>query len=214
MNPVRHEDYLEIIKKYFSKDYSHKMIVKMIRKKYNVIISLRNLSRILSKHSLKRKNIVESSYEELLMAIQLELQGSGRLLGYRSMWQRLRKKYNLKVKQKTVMVALKLIDPEGVEARSRYRLKRRQYLVPGPNYVWHADNHDKLKRFGFPIYGIIDGFSKKVLTIRVSRTNNNPEVIAHYFHDLVKKFNFLPSLLRTDKGNEAIYMGEIQMMLR
>ena len=72
------------------------------------------------------------------------------------------------------------MDPEGVESRSRYRLKRRQYTVPGPNYLWHADGHDKMKRFGFAIYGCIDGYSKNVVWLHVAASNNDPEIIAHY----------------------------------
>ena len=89
--------------------------------------------------------------------------GEGCNLGYRAMWYRLQKAYNITVKQKTVLRILKLVDPDGVEERSRYRLKRRQYQTPGPNYIWHTDGHDKLKRYGFAIHVCVDGFSKKVL---------------------------------------------------
>ena len=100
--------------------------------------------------------------KEIVIAILLELEGSVYNLGYRLLLKRLRNIYKLRVKQKTVMAILKSIDPEGMEARKRHKLKRRIYTVPGPNYMWHTDNHDKLKRFGFAIYGCIDGFSKKV----------------------------------------------------
>lgn len=109
---------------------------------------------------------------------------------------------------------LRELDPEGVEARSRYRLKRREYNVPGPNFMWHSDNYDKLKRYGFPMYGFIDGYSKKVLFIGLSCTNNDPAVIANYFLKTVKKHECVPTVLRTDKGTEATVMGELQVILR
>lgn len=130
------------------------------------------------------------------------------------MWQRVRKVYNLKVKQKTVMYMMREIDPKGVEARCRYRLKRRVYQVPGPNFLWHSDNHDKLKRYGFPMYGFIDGFSRKVLSLELARTNNNPLVISNHYLQLVKKLECTPAILRTDKGTEANIMGDLQMALR
>lgn len=164
--------------------------------------------------NLRRKNLNESPIEEIILAILLEHEGSGLNLGYRSMWQRLRKVYKLTVKQKTVMVLLREIDPEGVEDRCRYKLKRRAYNVPGPNFTWHADNHDKIKRFGFPIYGCIDGFSKKIMWIRVSETNNDPAVIAHYFLESVEKHGFLPTILRTDHGTEATIMADLQRAMR
>ena len=63
--------------------------------------------------------------KEVVIAILLVLEGSGYNLGYRLLWKRLRNVYKLRVKQKTVMVILKSIDPEGVEARKRHKLKRR-----------------------------------------------------------------------------------------
>ena len=118
------------------------------------------------------------------------------------------------MRQKTVMQIMKEADPEGVESRSRYRLKRSQYTVPGPNYLWHADGHDKLKRFGFAIYECIDGFSKKVLWLHVAASNNDPEIIAHYYLTFIEKFEFLPTLMRTDHGTEAGLMQDLHMALR
>jgi len=102
------------------------------------------------------------------------------------MWKRKRKVYGLTVEQKTLMLLLRELDPDGVEARGMYRLKRKTYKVPGLNYLWHSNDHDKLKRFGFPIYGFIDGFSRKVLSLEVFSTKNNPLVISNQYLKLVK----------------------------
>ncbi|XP_043467487.1 uncharacterized protein LOC122501804 [Leptopilina heterotoma] len=202
------------INEYFNEGCTHTDIVSRIRKSCNIQLSLRTLSRIMRKYAMKRKNIKESPIEEIAVAILLEIEDSGHNLGYRAMWKRLQGLYKLKVKQKTVMKLLRIIDPEGVETRSRYKLKRRIYNVPGPNFIWHADNHDKLKRFGFPIYGCIDGYSRKVLWIEVSRTNNNPAIIGSYFLKAIEKCKFLPTLIRTDKGTEANLMEDLHMALR
>lgn len=204
----------EKIKKYFYKNYCYEAILQKLNKKHNVKISMRTLSRILAQNRFKRKNINESPIEEIVLAIILELEGSGCNLGYKSMCQRLKKVYKLKVKQKTVMKLLKIIDPEGVEARSRYKLKRRIYSVPGPNYLYHADGYDKLKKFGFAIYGFIDGFSRKVLSLNVSMSNNCPEIIAYYYLQLIKKHEFLPTIIRTDNGTEVSHMESLHIALR
>lgn len=208
--------HFEKIKKYFYKNYSYGAILQKLSKKYNVEISMRTLSRIFAQNKLKRRNVNESQIEEIVLAIMLELVGSGCNLVYKSMCQRLKKVYKLKVKQKTVMKALKIIDPEGVEARSRYKLKRRIYTVPGPNYLYHADGYDKLKRFGFAIYGFIDGFSRKVLLLNVSMSNNSPEIIAYYYLQikLIKKRGFLPTIIRTDNGTEVSHMESLHIALR
>ena len=66
---------------------------------------------------------------------------------------------------------------EGTEPRRRHRLRRRVYSNPGPNYAWHIDGHDKLKPFGFSVHGAINGYSRKVLWLKVLHSNNSPSVI-------------------------------------
>ena len=71
--------------------------------------------------------------------------------------------HGISVPRNTVAVLLKEIDPIGVVIRKRRRLRRREYSLSGPNYTWHADGYDKLKDFGFPIHGCIEGYSRKLL---------------------------------------------------
>ena len=78
----------------------------------------------------------------------------------------------------------------------------------GLNNTWHADGNDKLKPYGFPIHGCVDGFSRKVLWPKLTRSNNNPMVPAIYFLITVSKWNLVPDILRTDCGNEnCLYVG-------
>lgn len=46
--------------------------------------------------------------------------------------------------RETVRVILKYINPQGVLDRALHRLTRRNYIVNGPNYVWHIDGYDKI----------------------------------------------------------------------
>jgi len=94
------------------------------------------------------------------------------------------------------------MDPEGCKLRSKQRLKRRTYTNQGPNHCWHMDGYDKLKPYGFPIHGCIDGFSRKMLWLKVSRTNNNPLVVAKWYVETVKEFGGCPQKVRTDCGTE------------
>lgn len=77
---------------------------------------------------------------------------------------------------------------------------------------------DKLKRFGFAIHGCIDGYSnivskkyqyyvyfycidilvkdtRKVLWLRVAKSNNDPRIIAYYYLECVKQLQGLCILL-------------------
>ena len=203
-----------LVEKYFAAHYTYKEICKMLEVKHGVHISLRSLQRYLQEKNLKRKNIIESPFEKIILAIMQEHNDCGLNLGYRSMWLRLRKRYDLTVKQNTVLRILNLIDPEGVDKRSRYKLKRRQYKVRGPNHVWHIDGFDKLKKFGFAIHGCVDGFSRKVLWLKTSTTNNNPKVIAYYYLKCVQNLNCVPSVVRSDKGTENTIVEILQQGLR
>ena len=97
---------------------------------------------------------------DIIEVIQKEMLGSGENFGYR---------------------IIKTLDPLGVGLRKSHKLKRRMYTSRGPNFMWHVDGYDKLKSFGFPIDGCIDGYNRKILWLNVSPTNNDPQVIATYF---------------------------------
>ena len=79
---------------------------------------------------------------------------------------------------------------------------------------WHADGYDKLKPYGLPIHGAVDGFSRKILWLKVCKSNNNPFNPACFFVEAVKEFGFCPNLLRTDAGTENGIMASIQCALR
>lgn len=81
-------------------------------------------------------------------------------------------------------------------------LKRGSYHNRGPNDSWHMDDYHKLKPYGFPIHGAIDGFSRKSLWLEVSRSNNSPENVATYFSKTVKEMEGCPVRLITDLGTE------------
>ena len=73
----------------------------------------------------------------------------GSSIGYRLMYQRLRNDYGFVVVSEIERLVFKTLYLEGVERRSRRRLKRRKYYAKGPNYIWHIDEYDKLKTLRF-----------------------------------------------------------------
>lgn len=123
----------QLIKFYFAKECSYDEILCLLFKKHNIKLSLSTLKRRLSLLGLKRKNIQESPIEEIIAAVYEELCGCGYNLGYRAMCQKLRRVYGVKVKRDTVYEILKRLDSEGVLNRFGNKLRRRQYLNPGPN---------------------------------------------------------------------------------
>ena len=70
------------------------------------------------------------------------------------------------------------------------------------NPSWFFTGYDKLKPFGFPIHGAVDGFSRKVLWVEVTKSNNSPETVAKLYLDCVRQHKGCPLQTRTDCGTE------------
>ncbi len=70
--------------------------------------------------------------------------------------------------------------------------------------------YDKLKPYGFPIHGAIDGYSRKILWLELTRSNNKPEIPAKYYLDCVREHSGCPMIVRTDCGTENGTMAAIQ----
>ena len=121
---------------------------------HGIILSVRTVKRILKRLRLKRAGCNNQSLLEQIVSVILEeLQDScGTFMGYPQLMRLLRWKYNLQVRRDTTMKSLRIIDPEGVERQKRCRLKRRRYVNPGLNYLWHVDGWDKLAPFGIFIH--------------------------------------------------------------
>ena len=91
----------------------------------------------LKEYGLQRRGVPVD--EELVrQTIQEELDRSGRLLGYRPIWRKLHSSYGINVPRRVVERLLQEPDPMGSKLRRAHRLRRREYLNPGPNYCWHS----------------------------------------------------------------------------
>ena len=129
--------------------------------------------------------------------------------GYRAMHQKLMT-MRISVDRDTVRQILKHADPEGVECRSKKILKRRKYYAKGPNDIWHIDGNDKLKPYGFEIHGCIDGYSRKVLWMRIVYSNKDPRTVIYYYLVTVKNVNGFPCRVRADRGVENSLIAGVQ----
>ena len=69
--------------------------------------------------------------------------------------------------------------------------------------TWHVDGYDKLKPYGLPIHGCVDGFSRRNMWLKVCKSNNDDQVIpAGFFLHVVEENGMRPMLVRTDCGTE------------
>ncbi|XP_070548835.1 uncharacterized protein [Ptychodera flava] len=140
--------------------------------------------------------------------------GPGCNVGANEMLAILRTKYDLKVTRELVRDLVRILDPGKVKQRHMHRLIRREYRCKGPNYVWHIDGYDKLSPYGLAIHGCIDGFSRKVLWLKVGVSNHDPRKVAAYFIDTVGTLEGCPRIVRADHGTETGLLMTVQAMLR
>lgn len=202
----------ELIQRYFRIGFKYSEILLFLAYYHGIYISMRTLNRMLASFDLKRRRQI--CWNRILDAVEIELNGTSKYLGYRAMQAKLRLTYGVYVSRESIRTILQAIDPEGVAARQRRRLRRRRYISKGPGFVYHIDGWDKLKRFGLCVHGCIDGFSRKIMWLEAAPTNNDPYVICKFFGDTVRHENGLPLYVRADRGTENVNVELMQRTLR
>ena len=88
--------------------------------------------------------------DEIRTAVEKELEGPGKLLGYRAMNHKLRTEHHVCAPRNLVAEIVWDMDPEGVELRSvkkRENIPKKPFLSDGPNWTFSLDGHDKMMGF-------------------------------------------------------------------
>ena len=116
----------KLIETYINLGFAAQETVLFLASVHGLCFSLRHLKRILRRLGCRRRRF-QSDLDEIVQVVQGELRGNGSLLGYRAMHQRLVNHYGLVTTRDIVRHVLKVLDPEGVEHRSRHRLRKRVY---------------------------------------------------------------------------------------
>ena len=207
-----------ILRHYFNRGFSHKEMLLFLEKYHDYKISRITLIRRVKSYGLIRRGFVTSeNSDQITEAVRERIReivnGPGQCGGYRTLWHTLEME-GLRVPRIVVQQVLKEVDPDGCEMRKARRLKRREYHNPGHNYSWSIDGYDKLKPFGFPIHGAIDGFSSKILWLQLTRSNNSPDNIGAFYLKAVEEFGGLSVELVTDLGTENGIAAAIQSYFR
>ena len=202
-----------IISHYFTRGYRYESILEFLKIYHDIIISLSTLKRNLRQYGLHKKGVSSQTEDSIRSIIRNEINGPSSLRGYRATWNMLRSTYSITVPRDVVMKILREEDAEGTEQRRARRLSRRTYRSNGPNEIWHVDGYDKLKPYGLPIHGCVDGYSRRIIWLKLCKSNNNPVIPATFFMDALTEFGLFPCLVRTDCGTENGIMAGIQCSL-
>lgn len=183
--------------------------------------SLRTLDRRLQYFGIKYTDRTVQ-VDEVEDAVKEEMEGPGKLLGYRALHKKLRQVHDLNVPRDLVYAVMYDVDPDALAERApQYKKKKAKgnFISRGPNWVHSLDGHDKLmgyqnSTFPIAVYGCMDTCSRKMLWAKVWVSNSNPDLIGRFYLEYLYKSRTIASKLRLDKGSETGVMATMHAFLR
>ena len=96
------------------------------------------------------------------------------------------------------------MDPDGVSARtSQLNRRRKDFIVPGPNWMWSLDGYCKFDFVGIEIYAAIDAYSRNVLWAYCGISARTEISVMRQYCDMLRGGSRMPQFLRTDHGSET-----------
>ena len=157
---------------------------------------------------------------EIETAVRQEMDGPGKLLGYRALHKKLRQVHELNVPRDVVYAVMYNVDPVALEERAPQFKKKKpksNFTSRGSNWVHSLDGHDKpmgYQNSTFPIavYGCMDTCSRKILWIRVWMSNSDPNIIGRFYLEHLFKSRKIAAKLRLDRGSETGVMVDNTMV--
>lgn len=215
------EDLKSDLKSYVAQNFRRKEILDFVRRDYGQYVwSLPTLARRLKEFGIAYIDYT-TNIEAVREAVNEELDGPGKLLGYRAMNLKLRTEHDVKVPRHLIHTVMQELDPEGLEERSvrkKKKKKKKPFHSDGSLWLVSLDGHDKLygyQNWTFPlgVYGCLDTFSRKILFLFLCYSNSDPNVIGKRYLQYLYETKTLPRYLRIDKGTETGKMCTIHAYL-
>ena len=84
-----------------------------------------------------------------------------------------------------------------------------EYIVPGLDYIWSLDGHDKLSNWGIEIYAAIDAYSWFIIWIYIGVSNRTEQSVAVQYNSTIAQTRYHPRILQTNLSKETLLMLEI-----
>lgn len=167
----------------------------------NISLSARKLADV--RKSLKiyrRKN--EKQREEVLSQVKEFISNDFsteqylRSMGFTYLNTELRKHGFLAPKHDAYSI-YKSISPDIMHLRwQKKKILRRAFKVPGPNWIWSIDGHEKLRAYGIEIYAAIDAYSRFIPWFYIGTSATTAWNIAQQYIHLLDEKGLTPARFR------------------
>eukprot|EP00794_Sanderia_malayensis_P013398 gene13397-14772_t len=120
------EDELEeVVRYYFLKNFECDTILNLLEKYHGIKISKRKLQDRLKRYALSQRTSQDNQIDEqrIRQYILLELDGPGRLLGYRALWRKLQLRYGITTPRSAVQTLLRIHAHRYGSSHSNQRIE-------------------------------------------------------------------------------------------
>ena len=116
---------------------------------------------------------------------------------------------DLIVRRESLFAMLRAMNPDAIRLRMmRMQQKKGEYIVPGPDWIWSIDGHDKLSPFGIEIYACIDAYSRNIIWVYVGISNRTSHSVVQQYVQVVAQMGYIPQFFRADRGSELPLVAE------
>ena len=109
-----------------------------------------------------------------------------------------------------------IIRPKGTTARRfgpKKRHQRGEFIVPGPDWLWSIDGHDKFRNYGIEIYAAVDVYSRRIQWFYIGNSNRRGISILHQGLSTIRYYRRCPSFFRSDRGKEVLLLADAHFSL-
>jgi hypothetical protein len=96
------------------------------------------------------------------------------------------------------------LAPDSVLARHfQQRRQKGEFILYGPNQLCSIDGHEKIARWGFMLYGGIDGYSRYLMWWHLGFYKSRAITTLIQYLRVVRRLGWVPRTIRADLGKEV-----------
>lgn len=193
-------------------------ILRVLHREGHTSMTKKTLARLRFSLGLKRRLRDPAAQDEAVVAARAAIEEQlkeGVIDGYgKRMLQMHFKQRNMFFSRDRLFKEYAAINPEAVKRRLNDHQRRRgEYIVPGPNWCWSIDGHEKIKAYGIQIYACIDAYSRYVMWAYVGISAGTSLSVLHQYLFTVDELGYVPQFIRSDCGVETGQISYAHFML-